>query len=221
MKPVVDYRKLRLRNLNTPEFAHLKLLLGWVIYFALYFFTENWIPEARCHVIYCRLDDWIPFVEGFGIFYVGWYFLILCSLGYFLLYHVERFCQLQRYIFTVQVLATLVFLLYPSRQELRPEVFPRENLWTALMGLIYRVDTPTGVFPSLHVAISVGIASVWLREKTAPAWIRGFVVWFCAMVCLSVCFVKQHSVLDVLGAIPLCVIAEFIVFRGKKKSIEN
>ena len=29
-KPVVDYRKLRLSNIRTPEYSHLLLLLGWV-----------------------------------------------------------------------------------------------------------------------------------------------------------------------------------------------
>ena len=44
-KPVVDYRQFRLRKLNSPEFSHLKLLGGWLIYFALYFLTENLIPK--------------------------------------------------------------------------------------------------------------------------------------------------------------------------------
>lgn len=43
-KPVVDYRKLRLSNIRTPEYSHLLLLLGWVGYFLLYFLTENFIP---------------------------------------------------------------------------------------------------------------------------------------------------------------------------------
>ena len=36
-KPVVDYRSFRLQKINDPQFAHLKLLLGWVVYFCLYF----------------------------------------------------------------------------------------------------------------------------------------------------------------------------------------
>ena len=42
--PVVDYRRFRFSRLNTPEFSHLKLLAGWLAYFALYFLTENLIP---------------------------------------------------------------------------------------------------------------------------------------------------------------------------------
>ena len=60
-QPVVDYRKLRLSNLRSPEFSHLLLLLGWVGYFILYFLTENLIPAEDCYPFHCRLDDLIPF----------------------------------------------------------------------------------------------------------------------------------------------------------------
>ena len=216
-KPQTDYRKFRFHNLNTPEFSHLKLLLGWVVYFALYVLTESLIPPERCHVVHCALDDRIPFREEFVIFYVGWYFLILFSLGYFLLYSVDSFRKLQTYFILIQLVAMAVYLLWPSRQELRPQVFPRENLLTAVVGLLYRIDTPTGVCPSVHVAGSVAIASVWLRERRAKPWQKAAIGCFCLLVCLSVSFLKQHSVVDILAAIPLCLIAEWFVFLRKKK----
>ena len=216
-KPVVDYRRLRLHNLNTPEFSHLLLLLGWVGYFILYFLTENLIPAENCHVIHCALDDVIPFNEFFVLFYVGWYVLIVISLGYFLLYSVQSFRNLQTYIIITQILAMTVYILYPSRQDLRPDVFPRENILTGLMGLIYSFDTSTGVFPSLHVAYSMGIASTWLREKSASPLAKTIITVFSLMVCISVAFVKQHSVLDIFAAIPVCLVAEWFVFWRKKK----
>ena len=215
-KPVVDYRRLRLNNLNTPEFSHLKLLLGWVGYFTLYFLTENLIPAENCHVIHSTLDDMIPFNEFFVIFYVGWYVLIVISLGYFLLYSVQSFRNLQTYIIITQILAMAVYILYPSRQDLRPDVFPRENILTGLMSLIYSFDTSTGVLPSLHVAYSMGIASTWLREKSASPLVKTIITVFSLMVCISVAFVKQHSVLDIFAAIPVCLVAEWFVFWRKK-----
>jgi len=97
-KPVVDYRTFRLRKINDPQFAHLKLLLGWVGYFVLYFLTENLIPAEACHPVHMWLDDVIPFCEWFLIPYVFWYVLIVISLGYFLLYNVDSFKRLQTYI---------------------------------------------------------------------------------------------------------------------------
>ena len=66
-RPVIDYREFRLSKLNDPQFSHLKLLFGWVVYFAFYFLTENLIPEESCHVVHCYLDDVIPFCEAFLI----------------------------------------------------------------------------------------------------------------------------------------------------------
>ena len=110
----------------------------------------------------------------------------------------------------------VIYILFPTRQDLRPEIFPRENLLTGIMGILYRIDTPTGVCPSLHVAMSVGIALVWLREKSAKPWLRGAIALFCLGVCLSVAFVKQHSVLYILAAIPLCLLTHWFVFKKGK-----
>ena len=208
----VDYRGFSLRRLNEPRFSHVKLLGGWIFYFAMYFITENLIPWERCTPIHCSLDDLIPFNELFLIFYVGWYFLVFGSLLFTFFYDVESFRHLQKFIIVTQVVAMLCYVLWPSRQDLRPEVFERENLLTALMGFIYAFDTPTGVCPSLHVAYSLGILSVGLKDrKLARGW-KLALTFFVVMVCVSVCFVKQHSALDVLAALPLCLLAEALVY---------
>ena len=213
-KPVVDYRKLRLSNIRTPEYSHLFLLLGWVGYFLLYFLTENFIPAERCYPVHCWLDDLIPFNEFFLIFYVSWYVLIVISLGYFLLYDVQSFKSLQTYIIITQAVAMTIYILLPSRQDLRPEVFQRDNFLTRLMAFIYTVDTSTGVCPSLHVAYSLGIASTWLKKKDASIGIKIFITVLVFFICISVAFVKQHSVVDIFAAIPVGILAEFLVFRN-------
>lgn len=214
--PQVNYRRLTLTNITSPTYRHLLLLLGWPVYFALYFLTENLIPPESCHVIHCAVDDHIPFCEWFLIPYVLWYGLVAVSLGWFALYHVKTFRNLQCYIIITQLIAMAVYILFPSRQELRPEVLPRENFLCAGVALLYRVDTPTGVCPSLHVAYSLGIASAWLRERSVKGSIKGFIVLFVITICLSTLFIKQHSALDVLAALPVCAAAEALTFMRKK-----
>ena len=214
---MVDYRKLRLYNINSPQYSHLKLLLGWVGYLTLYVLTENLIPAENCYSVHCWLDDVIPFCEWFIIPYVSWYFLIIGSLLYFLLYSVDSFKKMQTYIIITQIVAMAVYIIFPNRQDLRPEVFPRENILTQLIGFIYSVDTNTGVCPSLHVAYSLGIASTWLREKRVSRGVRAGIAIWCGVICISVAFVKQHSVLDIFAAIPVCMLAEWMVFFRKKK----
>ena len=222
-KPVVDYRSLRWSNITSPQFRHLLLLSGWLVYFLLYVLTENLIPAEDCHPVWCKLDDIIPFNELFVIPYVGWYLLIVISLGYFLLYNVENFKGLQTYIIVTQAVAMAVYIIWPSRQDLRPAEFPRENVLTWIMGLIYTADTNTGVCPSLHVAYSLGIASAWLKEKSAAWYVKLIVVVFVILVCLSVAFTKQHSVVDIFAAMPVCLLAEIIAFgkyyKNKRKGV--
>ena len=209
---MVDYRQFRLKRINEPQFAHVKLWLTWLLYFALYFLTENLIPAEKCHVMHCFLDDLIPFNEYFLIFYTGWYLLVAGSLLYYFFYDVGRFRELDLYIFITQMVAMACYIFFPSRQDLRPEVFPRENFFTWVMGLIYTFDTNTGVCPSLHVAYSLAIVSVMLKDTYLKKTTKALVTVFSILVCLSTAFVKQHSTLDILAAIPVVLLGEILIY---------
>lgn len=211
-KPVVDYRQFRLSKINHPQFSHLKLLLGWVVYFLLYFLTENLIPVEKCYVMHSKLDDMIPFCEAFVIPYVGWYLLVAGSLLYFALYNVDSFKRLQIFIIITQMVAMAIYILFPNMQDLRPVEFPRENLFSKAVAFLYYFDTNTNVCPSLHVAYSLGIASVWCKEKSISTWWKSFVVIAVILICLSTAFIKQHSVLDIFAALPVCLLAELVVY---------
>lgn len=211
-KPVVDYRKFRLSKLRTPEFSHLLLLLGWVVYFAMYLLTENLIPHDICVPVHCALDDLIPFCEFFVIPYVFWYFLIAGTLLYFALYNTDSFRKFQIFIIVTQAVAMTIYILYPNRQDLRPEEFPRDNVFTWLVNLLYTADTSTNVCPSLHVAYSIGIASAWLKERDVhPGW-KVFILISVLLICMSTTFIKQHSALDALVALPVCLLAEILAY---------
>ncbi len=216
-KPTVDYRTFRLSRINEPQFSHLKLLLGWVWYLAMFFLTEKFIPVEKCYVVHCSLDELIPFCEIFLIPYVLWYFFIVFTLGYFLLYNVEGFKKLQTYIIITQIIAMAIYIFFPNCQNLRPEVFPRDNFLTDLTGIIYSIDTNTGVCPSMHCAYSVAMASAWLREKDISSVSKTVVLILTVLICLSTMFIKQHSAVDFFAALLVCLVAEIIVY-GKKNT---
>ena len=209
---MVDYRDFRLSRLGEPRFAHVKLWLTWAVYFVLFFLTENLIPAEKCHPVHCFLDDIIPFNEYFLVFYCGWYVLVFGSLVYYFFYDVQRFRELDLFIFTTQMAAMACYIFWPSRQDLRPEVFPRENVFTWIMGLIYTFDTNTGVCPSLHVAYSLAIVSVMVKDDHLSRLFKVLVTCFCLMVCLSTAFVKQHSVVDIIAALPVVLLGEVLIY---------
>ncbi|MBQ6013718.1 MAG: phosphatidic acid phosphatase [Firmicutes bacterium] len=211
-RPTVDYSGFSLKKLNDPRFSHFLLLGGWLVYFVLYFLTENLIPAEKCHPVHCFVDDLIPFNEFFVIFYVGWYVLCVIALVRTAFTDVKNFRRLQTFIMITQAVAMFFYIVWPTRQDLRPEVFPRDNFLTSVMAFIYAFDTPTGVSPSLHVAYSMGIMSVCLKDETLPRWAKCLLVFVVVMICLAVCFVKQHSFVDVLTALPVSLFAEWLVF---------
>ena len=53
----------------------------------------------------------------------------------------------------------------------------------------------------------------WRTNK----WVRAAIAIWCGVICISVAFVKQHSVADIFAAIPMCLFAEWFVFFRKKK----
>lgn len=219
-----EYSKLNLKTIKEKQYRHLFLLLGWVWYLLMYYLTEQFIPIEKCHVVHCAVDDIIPFVEQFVLGYCFWYVLLVFSLAYFLFYDVESFKGLQIYIIVTQVVAVIVYIIWPSVQLLRPEVFENHNIFTWILGIIYAVDTPTGVCPSLHVAYSLGIASTWWKRKQSKIGTKIFVTVAVIIICMSVNFVKQHSFVDVCAAIPVGILAEGIAFgksywfnKGKEK----
>ncbi len=221
-KPVVDYRQFRLSKLKDPQFSHLKLLWGWVVYFALYLLTENLIPVEKCYPVHSIIDDIIPFNEIFVIPYVFWYFLIFFSLLYFALYNIDSFKNLSKFIIVTQLVAMAIYIIFPTRQDLRPDVFPRDNFLTDCVAFLYSADTNTGVCPSLHVAYSIGIASVWLRKKNTRIIWKIFIVAIVIIICLSTMFIKQHSAVDFFAALPVCLLAELLVYgKGYYNSLKQ
>lgn len=216
-KPVVDYRQFRFSKLKTKEFSHLLWLLGWVWYLSMYVLTERLIPLEKCHLIHSKLDDLIPFNEYFAFFYISWYVMVVGWLLYYLLYDVERFKRVQIYIILTQVIAMIIYIVYPSYQDMRPVSFEHNNLFTFAMSIIYGVDTPTGICPSLHVGYSIAIFSACVRDKNIKPFIKGLTLFFVIMISAAVCFVKQHSIVDVFAAVIMCAFIELIMMWLDKK----
>ncbi len=211
-KELVNYRDFRLSKLFTREYSYLLLTLSWVVYLILFFLTEKLIPADKCFIVHSPLDDLIPFCEFFIIPYFLWYFLILFTFLYFLFYNVDSFKKLSYFIIITQVAGLICFTFFPTKQELRPTEFVRDNIFTDCVAFLYSIDTNTGVCPSLHVAYSLGIGSAWIKEKGVSIWFKVFIVLLVVLICASTVFLKQHSVIDFFAALPICLFAEIVVY---------
>lgn len=198
---------------------HRQLLLFWPLYLLSYVVTERLLLPEEYHVVACRLDSKIPFQEVFLIPYVFWYVFQMGMVVYTLRYEVAVFRKYMYFVILTYSAATVIFLLYPSCQQLRPEVLPRENILSRGVSFLYRIDTSTNVCPSVHVigSVAVAVAASHTERFSTTGWRAVF--WGMALtICASTWFLKQHSVIDTLIAIPLCVAAYFLCFFEKTKN---
>lgn len=216
--PVIDYRCFRLSKLNTSEFSHLKLLLYWPVFGLLFLTVERlWIRE-NYYPISCALDSVIPFCEFFLIPYLFWFVFLVGIHLYTLLYDVDAFKRLMKFIMVSYSIAMLVYMVFPNCQELRPVAFERDNIFTRFLEGFYQFDTNTNVCPSIHVIGSVAVAVCAWHSKhfSTPGWQAAFTVT-AVLISVSTVFLKQHSVIDVAAALPVCVIAYTCAYFAKAK----
>ena len=215
-----DYRQFRLRKLNTPEFSHIKLLLFWPVFGLAFLALERFRPHAAYHVMHCALDDAIPFSEWALIPYLLWFVYLIGALAYTFFQDVPAFRRMMRFVIVTYTAATVVYFIYPTQQLLRPEAFAHDNALTRAVAWFYTFDTNTNVCPSLHV---IGSMAAFFAFWYAPifskrGWrIASTVAAF--FISISTVFMKQHSILDVAAAIPLCAIGYYFAYvRTPKKS---
>ena len=182
-------------------------------YLLAFFLLETFISgDGNYWSSHIFLDDYIPFLEGFVIFYCLWYpFLIVPGL-YLFFKDISEFKKYIWYLICAFAICFAVYILVPNGQDLRPEVFERNNIFTDIVGLIYSADTNTNVFPSMHVAGALGAAAAFFRTDGLKKY-RAVSVITAVLICASTVFIKQHSLLDVFGGIAVWLISYIAVYR--------
>lgn len=225
-----EYLRLRPGDLKKPAYRHVLLLLYWPIELA--FFAACGRLPWTYHPVFCALDGQLPFLEFFVIPYVLWFLCGAFIVLYTLRYDIPVFCRFMQYMIITILVAGAVFLLYPNCFPGRPvavewpasvseyyRAMPRKNAFTWLLSFIYFVDPPRNVFPSEHVVVALGMAFAALDSKRLrrPAFSVPFVS-LQLLICVCVVFVKQHSVLDVIGALPVTALGYFTCFSPRSRA---
>ena len=159
----------------------------------------------------------IPFCEVFIIPYIMWFFYITFGVLFFGLVEKDRdqYYQLSVNLMIGMALFLLISLVWPNGHTLRPAIFPRDNVFTRLVIMIYSSDTSTNVFPSIHVFNTIAMHtavrhSVILKKYPWAQRISGIIA---ISIVLSTMFIKQHTVIDVVGAMGLNLITWYLLYR--------
>ena len=144
---------------------HACLLLYFCIYFPWFRYLERTVT-THFHVIHTALDDIIPFCEYFIIPYLLWFGYVAWAVLYFYFKNKDEYFKLCAMLFTGMTLFLIISTVYPNGHYLRPTHFDHSNIFTEMVKWLYATDTPTNLFPSIHVfnSIAVNIA-VWHSEN--------------------------------------------------------
>ena len=139
---------------------------------------------------------------------------LIGALAYTFFQDVSAFRRMMRFVIVTYTAATVVYFIYPTQQLLRPEAFAHDNALTRAVAWFYTFDTNTNVCPSLHV---IGSAAALFALRDGPrfrkrAWWQVASVILALCISLSTVFMKQHSILDVLCALPVCALGWWLCY---------
>ncbi len=205
--------KERLWN-TVRRYKHAWIFSYFLVYIPWFLYLEKTVHSYR--IMYHFLDDYIPFNEYFIIPYYWWFLYMMLTIGFFFFKDVEEFYRYGLFLMIGMSICLLICQIYPNGTDFRPIVDPDKNWAMYLVSLIHRADTPTNVFPSIHVYNSIGTHIAICKSKHFRGNIPVQVVSWISVVsiCASTVFLKQHSILDVLGAFIVGYIVYLILYRN-------
>lgn len=199
------------------KYKHLfPLAVFLIFYLTVFVYVEN-RPAYHMHLLASRFDHLIPFCELFVVPYIMWFFYITFGVLFFGIVEKDRdqYYQLSTNLMIGMALFLLISLIWPNGHTLRPAVLPRDNVFTRLVIMIYSSDTSTNVFPSIHVFNTIAMHtavrhSTTLKKHPWAVRISGIIA---VSIVLSTMFIKQHTVIDVVGAMGLNLVTWYVLYR--------
>ena len=183
-----------------PRFAFVPLVVCYAFNCLVYFGTQLLMRHAAPLCMETPLDRLFPFMPVWVWVYI--FFVPFWLYGYIRVSRL-RHADLDRLVaahLLCEVACAFFFILLPTTNA-RPEL--PQGFSAVALGLIYQLDPPRNLFPSIHCMVS------WLcwagvrgnpRVSRAEHWLL-FAGAVC--ICFSTLFVRQHVLADVFAGIAL------------------
>ena len=193
-------------------------VLAVIVYFTVYMTWFNYIEKtqaAQYTVIHMDIDDKIPFCEYFIVPYLIWFIYVVAVVGYLMITDREGFYRNYTFLVTGMTIFLLVSTLFPNVQHLRPYVMPRDNVFARMVQGLYATDTPTNLWPSIHVYNSIGafLGVAYNKKLGSSRMLKYGAFTLSFLIILSTLFLKQHSMFDVLTAFLMAGVVYVLVYR--------
>lgn len=155
------------------------------------------------------LDQMVPFEPGWSIVYVAAY--LFWAISFVVLARGWNWYGFMTAEVLAKLLCGLCFLILPTT-NLRPEL-TGDGFGVWLLGLIYRVDAPRNLLPSIHCMES-WLCFAGLRRRTDVSLLGKAAALACTvLICWSTLAVRQHVITDVISGV---LLAEGMMMLGRR-----
>ena len=210
-----------LKDLKKEKYKHVFLLLYWPFYGLAFLILERF-SNLTYHTVECALDRKIPFCEFFLPAYFFWFIFMFWIVAYGFFFDIPSFEKCSKFIMITYTITVIIYIVFPTKQCLRPDEFARDNFLVSIAKGLYAFDTNTNVCPSIHILGSLATTfTAWHSKRYSTfGWRTAFFIMN-LLVCASTVFMKQHSVIDVAAALLISFAAYPFVYRRKSGKTEK
>lgn len=153
--------------------------------------------------------DWelnIPLIPCFILVYFSFYFLLV--LAFLACRNKVDLHNLTGQFLFCAIVGALIFLAFPG--ELGYTRAQETGLFKPIYNLLFALDNPTNLYPSLHVAFSY-VAFRFVLGQARSALLKLLTgLWFVG-ICSSVVLVHQHHLFDIVSGLALAIVARRLI----------
>ncbi len=203
-----------------PVYGIMCLIIAPIFNTITYTGTRLIYPHAESyHNIYSKLDAMIPFNPWWMLGYV--FAFPVWIVGFILIAREERKICYELFIaeLLAKAMVLVIFIIYPTIM-INPEHVYASQIDSGFIGwlcrLVYGFDAPDHLFPSIHCLENWILFRAASRGKFLGLKYKLFMFIAAMLVFASVLLVKQHCIIDIVGAI---AVVEIALFLAKKYNL--
>ena len=191
-----------------PAYAFIPIASMLLLNLAAFFGTRLFTDHMKHYDLSIPLDHLLPFLPIFIIPYA-------LAFAQWIIGYIMIAREGKEYCYRImigemisKVIVGMFFIFLPTIMT-RPEV-TGTDIFSKAVAVLYKIDAPTNLFPSIHCLESYICMRSALEMKTVDNRYRIAMVVMSILVYLSTLFLKQHVILDFFGAVIVAEAGRFL-----------
>lgn len=195
-----------------PKYAVISLIFCFAWNCFVYWTTQFLCAGRRHFDLTTDFDRWVPVQSWWVLIYVASFlFWAICYIFTARLNEKEFWFRFVTADLLSRTVCGVIFVILPTT-NVRPEL-AMESAWDFILSIIYRLDLPYNLFPSIHCIISLLCYLGIRKSNKISSKTKIGVLVFTLLIFASTQFTKQHYIVDVISGVALALISYNIAMR--------